>query len=510
MFNTVKGLRGFTACAAACVWLLGIAVGARAAADADSAKWFVVQLEGQRVGSMRELERVDERGNVVSETLMTMTLKRGEAALEIKVETVQTETPGGEPIEARASLNMGGTPIVTSMRFEKEVTVVTSEQGGRSSTQTVPRGERAWMPPAALSRYVAEQLAQGAESLEVWSLDPLNGPVPFATTMKVVGRENVEVLGKTVPAVVWDASVSILPGVSMREYVDDRGQTLRATLSLMPGMTITIVEADEQLAKSPFEPAEVMAGTLIAPVGEAIDRPRSARFMRVLVRGAAAALPATPVQSVTAAADADVYEVVVDLDSEAEGEVLEDEARVGYLASSVLIDHEDEAVRALRDRALRTKMLREPYQDAELLRRFVYGFVETKDLSVGFASAGDVARTAQGDCTEHAVLLAALLRAQGIPSRCVSGLVYADAFLGKRDIFGYHLWTQAYLDPDGEHGPMKSRWVDLDPTLDAAVAFDATHVALRVASLDRASPMNDLMDLAPMLGRLEIEVLESR
>ena len=38
-----------------------------------------------------------------------------------------------------------------------------------------------------------------------------------------------------------------------------------------------------------------------------------------------------------------------------------------------------------------------------------------KDLSVGFATAADVARTAQGDCTEHAVLLAALLRASDIP-----------------------------------------------------------------------------------------------
>ena len=40
------------------------------------------------------------------------------------------------------------------------------------------------------------------------------------------------------------------------------------------------------------------------------------------------------------------------------------------------------------------------------------------------ATAAEVARSREGDCTEHAVLLAALARARGIPARVAMGLVY--------------------------------------------------------------------------------------
>ena len=36
------------------------------------------------------------------------------------------------------------------------------------------------------------------------------------------------------------------------------------------------------------------------------------------------------------------------------------------------------------------------------------------------------ARTRSGDCSEHAVLLTALLRARGIPARVSHGLVYLE------------------------------------------------------------------------------------
>src|SRR5690606_5201760 len=95
---------------------------------------------------------------------------------------------------------------------------------------------------------------------------------------------------------------------------------------------------------------------------------------------------------------------------------------------------------------------------AEKLRRFVHSYISNKSLDVGLASASEVCRTREGDCTEHATLLAAALRFAGIPSRVVSGLIYAEEFAGRSRIFGYHMWTQALLPDDA--GAM--RWVDLD------------------------------------------------
>lgn len=122
---------------------------------------------------------------------------------------------------------------------------------------------------------------------------------------------------------------------------------------------------------------------------------------------------------------------------------------------------------------------------------------------MGFASASETARSAVGDCTEHGVLLAAMLRADHIPSRVASGLVYVDHLVGAKGAFGYHLWTQALLTVDG-----KERWVDLDATLDDRRVFDATHIALALSDLSDADTMTSMVSIVPMLGRLKIEVVD--
>jgi transglutaminase-like putative cysteine protease len=117
---------------------------------------------------------------------------------------------------------------------------------------------------------------------------------------------------------------------------------------------------------------------------------------------------------------------------------------------------------------------------------------------VGFASAAEVARTRTGDCTEHAVLLAAMLRAEKIPARVVSGLIYADEFEGKKGIFGYHMWAQASLGGGS--------WLNLDATLPDNATFDATHIALATTDLADGETSNALVSLVPLLGNLKIAV----
>jgi hypothetical protein len=87
----------------------------------------------------------------------------------------------------------------------------------------------------------------------------------------------------------------------------------------------------------------------------------------------------------------------------------------------------------------------------------------------------------------------------------VSGLLYLDHFLGREAVFGYHMWTQAWLS--GRDG--RARWVDLDATLDGR-PFDAAHIALGTSPLAEGAFSNDLLRLSPLLGRLSIRVVEPR
>lgn len=70
----------------------------------------------------------------------------------------------------------------------------------------------------------------------------------------------------------------------------------------------------------------------------------------------------------------------------------------------------------------------------------------TIDASGGrsFDVASQVATHKAGDCTEHAVLLAALARAQGLPARVAVGTLVAD-IAGELGAFG-HAWTEIHRD----------------------------------------------------------------
>lgn len=207
--------------------------------------------------------------------------------------------------------------------------------------------------------------------------------------------------------------------------------------------------------------------------------------------------------------DQSTVAVVLDLDQPVNA--LDDLPTDADLESSNMIDHESEGVRELLQHALPD--MGEELSDVEQasrLRAFVNSYIEEKDLSVGLASAGQVAATAQGDCTEHAVLLTALLRARGIPSRTVTGLLYVDEFLGQQGVFGYHMWSQAWVaggDASGAGGAEGGRWIDLDAVLHSH-DFDAAHIALSVSSMQDGQMINDMVEMLPTFGRLEVKVVE--
>ncbi|NTU59550.1 MAG: transglutaminase domain-containing protein, partial [Deltaproteobacteria bacterium] len=445
-----------------------------------------------------------EAGAVVTEETVSLTFLRLGEPLALEMASLFRETEAGEPLEARTVQRLGADETVQRLRFDALGVELATREGGRERVQRVPRPEGPWLAPGAARRLVAAEIARGAREIRYRALEPGAGSLVSETAMTLVGREPVEVLGAVVPALAWDIRSSVLPEVVGRDYTDDQGRVVRSTLPLLPGVALTVVQADRELARGRVDPPELLARTLVTPKGSLPEPRRLRRAVYRLSGAPLAGVPSGGPQGVQASQDGSVR-VTVDLDAPgAPGAPPGEEAR----RPSALVDSDSPEVVRLAERALAGAKTRTPTEEAEALRRFVHGFVTRKDLSVGFASAGQVARTAQGDCTEHAVLLAALLRARGVPSRAASGLLFVDHFLGHYGVFGYHMWTQAWLDRGGG-----ARWVDLDATLDAAPddrSFDAAHITLSTSALGDNDVVNDLLHLVPLLGRLSIEVLEPR
>jgi len=478
---------------------------------ADEESWYALRLQDKPIGWAHMTQ---QQGPDRISTGMTIHIELRRAAFRsvIHMSSRFDETPRGEPLEHVMSQKIGLLEQKQTTRYGPEGIEIVADQAGQTSRQVVPMPEGSWLTPAAAARYIERQIAAGADEISFRSVDPMVGPEPFESVMRRREAAPVEVMGKFVPAIGWDVTVSVVPGIVSRLYTDERGRDVKTSVNVLPGISFELILADEQVARARIDPPELMGATLIRPDG-VIPQPRGLRRAVFELRlgeqagsdekrPAPLAIPEMACQRVVHV-DRGAVIVTVALDGP---KVLPQEAAgPKYLQASSMLNHEDEVLRGLVRRALAGSPPEESNAaKAERLRLFVRDFVTTKDLAVGFATATEVARTAQGDCTEHGVLLAAMLRGEGIPSRTVSGLVYVDgSLLGHKQVFGYHLWTQAWLPVagGGAHG-----WVDLDATLQAS--FDATHIALSTSAMDDANLFNDLVRLAPFLGRLSIRVVE--
>lgn len=111
----------------------------------------------------------------------------------------------------------------------------------------------------------------------------------------------------------------------------------------------------------------------------------------------------------------------------------------------------------------------------EVLLQRAIPYLEEADFN-GHYSALDTLDRRRGDCTEAAVLLAALGRAAGIPTRVASGVSYSrQSYHGVSNAFIPHSWVVAYVD---------GRWQSFDLALRE---FDSAHIALTIGDGDPRS-----------------------
>lgn len=127
-----------------------------------------------------------------------------------------------------------------------------------------------------------------------------------------------------------------------------------------------------------------------------------------------------------------------------------------YLGSSFFVNWDNPAVKAHAAAAVAGLPAgASAWEKARAVERWVKANMRAVEFSQAQATADNVAKTLSGDCSEYAMLAAAMGRAVGVPTRTALGLVYAPGPGGK-PFLAYHMWFEAYCG---------GRWVAFDATL---------------------------------------------
>lgn len=470
--------------------------------------WDIVFFQGAKVGyGMMSVSRIreGERELLRIDGLQHLSLKRFGQANEQEIKLTSIETLTGEVVRFEAQTAVGPSPISVRGEVRGGELVIDSTTEGRTTNRKMPwkKGVGGFF---ALELSLLRKPLQPGEKRKIEMLaPPLLNQVELAT-LDLTARElgPTKLLGGTFQLLKVD-SVATLPGnvkLDSVMWVDRQGNSLKSVVPAVRQETFRTTK-DIALGESTDNHVDLGFDTMVRVEGRSIPRPHDTKRVKYRVTlndgDPASIFSSGSTQTVVSAGPNEVEVTVLALASDATVGVKSTPNGANQIEPTDddrkpngLIQSDDPVIVAMAKQAAGNNT--DPWRTAQALERYVHDNIKAKNFSQAFATAAEVAKSLEGDCTEHAVLLAALARARGIPARVVIGLIFVPSAGG----FGYHMWTEVFVD---------GHWVPLDATLGRG-GIGAAHLKLTHSSLAEASAYSCFLPVATVLGRLKIEVLE--
>ncbi len=468
--------------------------GSLPAEDTETARqgdeWHLVHLQGKAAGYslLRKLE--GENGELETISFTRITMRRGTQKTTVEERLEMREDAAGkilgfrkEEKKAQQAVTTIG-KMISPDRMELEVT----------SGNSPPRKQVIPFNPATrglqhTTKKISSTLKKKGDRVEV---------VVFMSDLSRCIRQISTLQAREGKLRRIESRLELAPGNSLvlLEWITDAGQSVRSSMPYL-GLE-TVLSSREKIVATDFSsPPEIFFSSGI-PLGRFLGWKREEILYRLRLRDSK-----QPVQlldsgaaghQLTATTEKGTWHLRVQTvrqDAARELPINPTPPLKLYLSSTAYIQSDDARIIELAKKAAGNE--KNSLEVARKLEKWVYNYIRKKNLGTAFATAKEVLETRQGDCTEHAVLMAAMCRAAGIPSRVVAGLVYyRKSFVG-------HMWTEVYT----------GKWVPLDATIGKG-KVEADHIALSVSALDNTSISEIFIGLLPFLGNMEIEVLETR
>lgn len=293
-----------------------------------------------------------------------------------------------------------------------------------------------------------------------------------------------------------ESEMDVLPGVKTVSWVNGKGETLKSFADMVGGVSSYRVPRDTALAEPSKAGADFGVATMVKlakPIENAYERPEISYRLKVEGGEARKLFPEDEHQSFLSNPTGGDVLVVRRVTPDSPSNRSAQTAGPEFLKSNNYLQSDDARIGEIAGEI--SKKESDPWRRAQLMETWVHDRILKKDFSTGFATAAEVAKNLEGDCTEHAVLLAALARAAGIPSRVAAGMLYVDSL----QAFGGHMWTEVFV---------KDRWIPLDAVMGLGFV-DATHIKITDSSLEGVDAMMSLMPILQVVSKVSIEPLEA-
>jgi hypothetical protein len=447
----------------------------------------VYRLGGQQLGSYREAT-AREGGALITTVNSDMIFNRLGSKLEMKWTTRFEESTDGTLLRAVNDSSSSQQATHAEARMAEGELNIATTTADKTYERTVPFTGKL-LGPAAARRLVAS-LKKAGETLSYQTFSPQLGMV-VTIEEKLICEETV---GR-VRALKVEESMSAMP-TKVTTWVDHEGWMLRQS---MPG-PLGDIETERTETATAVEGATLPEETFLNSVVKANIRLPEERLLESVTLRLTHKRPelgwpelASDNQQVLEKTRDSVILKITRPEpqrSAPEGSATESGAAMKpYLAANALLQSDDAAIVNIAREVVGKE--RDPWRAARALQIWTSENMQF-DAGIAIAPASEVARNRRGTCFGYSMLLGALTRAAGIPSRLRMGYVYAGG------IWGGHAWIDVRI---------AGRWIPLDAALYSPGAADAARFSFFTSALEEGT-LAQIGSLAQLFGNVDVAIVE--
>ena len=442
----------------------------------DKESWMNIFQNSRKIGFSHASFSAEEPGYRLQETVR-MRINAMGMVQDINLNTRGRLNPDFSLADFEFEINSGRFSFSVTGSVAGKVLKVETASAGAQRKIDIPLNAKPYLLPAITAAMAAAELNSGDKyAFDIF--DPATmGQSPVI--VEVIGKEDLQITGGTKTA----TKVALnFKGTSQLAWIGEDGDILMEKGML--GIRLEKTTRDNALRNLAEASSADLTQTASVPSNVALENPERLASLQVEIDGIAN-------QRVQLRGGRQSFKNnILTIEKESTADLPAD-IRVGdlqslekiFLRPGPFIQSDDEKIRALAQKIVADQSA--AVNKARRLVDWVYRNIDKRPV-LSLPDALSTLENRVGDCNEHAVLLAALARAVGIPCRVEAGLVYL------KGRFYYHAWNLVYL----------GRWITADAVFGQLPA-DVSHIRFVTGS-----PSQQL-DLMGIIGQVKLKILNS-
>lgn len=439
--------------------------------------WMNILQNDRKIGFSHSTFSRQETGYALEETVY-MRINTMGMVQDINLKTEGRLNPDFTIASIDFKINSGRFQYAVKGTLSDGVMTVTTRSAGDSRKLDIKLKEKPYMFAGILSAVTATQPESG-DKFVFQIFDP-GTMAQQPVYVEVIGQEQLEVRGEQRRATKISMS---LKGNTQVAWIDENGDVLKEKGLL--GIQLQRTDRQDALYGQALAASQDL--TQIASVASNVPLKNVDRLQRLRLEIEGISLNQLQLEGGRQTFEGNLLtidkESLSGLPSEINSDKLGELEKV-YLRPGPFIQSDHVKIQDLARKILGPASSTTPLEKAQKLMAWVYENIEKRPV-LSLPDALSTLDNRMGDCNEHAVLMAALARAAGIPCRIEAGLVYL------KGRFYYHAWNLVYV----------GRWITVD-SLFGQMPADVSHIRFTTGSQQHQ------IDIVGVIGKLQLRVIQ--